>query len=628
MTAIPTRIVQGVVTRPDGTPWAGKTVTAKLNTVAFINDGTASPSLTTEIIREAYAVTNAAGLYVFKKLSVNASITQPTGTSYTLKVAGDNTILTIQVPAGDTDTPVWVFDCLVSDPTNPNNIVAGFPVPSGTAEVGDVPVVTQADPLEVEWGAGGGGGAVTSVDGHTGAVVLSGTYVPLDADPVVAGSGASATAAGQVAIGQGATASDTDAVAIGQAASATGPFSTAVGQESEADGHGSVGINGTALGYGTVAIGANSTAGTVAGAGTTYGVAVGASSTASGDSSVAVGLGATAAGTEAIAIGDGTSASADGSAAFGVDHTGGAASTSTQDEIKLGTALHTVNIPGAAQLAGNPVGGIDDTGTSSSKVWSSSKTAAVAALKADLVAGTVPRAQLPNITSVFTQSVSSQAAMLALTQPDADTSLQVIRTDVPGEVYWLNPGLSPATLGNWIAITDDATGAASAAQAFAIQRANHTGTQVMATISDAGNAATKNVGTTAGTVAAGDDSRIVNAAPKLTRSARTGNFTAALGEIEALDTSGGTFTATIPVASGGKGRIVLKWIAGALPPTLALSGADHFNTSTGGTSTAPVMQNESLQLESDGSSIWTLTADDAPASLLALTLVYARNTWS
>lgn len=159
MTAIPTRIVQGVVTRPDGTPWAGKTVTAKLNTIAFIDDGTASPSLTTEIIREAYAVTNAAGLYVFKKLSVNASITQPTGTSYTLKVAGDNTILTIQVPAGDADTAVWVFDCLVADPTNPNNIVAGFPVPSGTAEVGDVPVVTQADPLEVKWGAGGGGGS-------------------------------------------------------------------------------------------------------------------------------------------------------------------------------------------------------------------------------------------------------------------------------------------------------------------------------------------------------------------------------------------------------------------------------------------------------------------------------------
>ena len=57
----------------------------------------------------------------------------------------------------------------------------------------------------------------------------------------------------------------------------------------------------------------------------------------------------------------------------------------------------------------------------------------------------------------------------------------------------------------------DAAGAASTAQAYAIQRANHTGTQLLATISDAGNAASRNVGTTAGTVAAGDDARLTNA---------------------------------------------------------------------------------------------------------------------
>ncbi len=53
----------------------------------------------------------------------------------------------------------------------------------------------------------------------------------------------------------------------------------------------------------------------------------------------------------------------------------------------------------------------------------------------------------------------------------------------------------------------DAAGAAAAAQAFAIQRGNHSGTQLLATISDAGNAAGKNVGVITGTVAAGDDSR-------------------------------------------------------------------------------------------------------------------------
>lgn len=52
------------------------------------------------------------------------------------------------------------------------------------------------------------------------------------------------------------------------------------------------------------------------------------------------------------------------------------------------------------------------------------------------------------------------------------------------------------------------------ATAYAIQRSHHTGTQTMSTISDAGGAATKNVGTSAGTVAAGDDSRITGAVQK------------------------------------------------------------------------------------------------------------------
>lgn len=52
---------------------------------------------------------------------------------------------------------------------------------------------------------------------------------------------------------------------------------------------------------------------------------------------------------------------------------------------------------------------------------------------------------------------------------------------------------------------------ANSSDATLLSRANHTGSQPMSTISDAGNAATRNVGTTAGTVAAGDDSRLTNA---------------------------------------------------------------------------------------------------------------------
>lgn len=57
--------------------------------------------------------------------------------------------------------------------------------------------------------------------------------------------------------------------------------------------------------------------------------------------------------------------------------------------------------------------------------------------------------------------------------------------------------------GDRAAAAADAATKADAAKA----RSTHTGTQPMSTISDAGNAATRNVGTTAGTVAAGDDAR-------------------------------------------------------------------------------------------------------------------------
>lgn len=48
-------------------------------------------------------------------------------------------------------------------------------------------------------------------------------------------------------------------------------------------------------------------------------------------------------------------------------------------------------------------------------------------------------------------------------------------------------------------------------RAYSIQRSNHTGTQTLATISDAGNAAARNVGTGPGDVAAGDHTHLLDA---------------------------------------------------------------------------------------------------------------------
>lgn len=64
-------------------------------------------------------------------------------------------------------------------------------------------------------------------------------------------------------------------------------------------------------------------------------------------------------------------------------------------------------------------------------------------------------------------------------------------------------------------LTGVATGAtANSTDAQLRDRSTHTGTQLAATVSDLGSAATRNVGTTTGTVAAGDDARITQAAQK------------------------------------------------------------------------------------------------------------------
>jgi len=112
----------------------------------------------------------------------------------------------------------------------------------------------------------------------------------------------------------------------------------------------------------------------------------------------------------------------------------------------------------------------------------------------------------------------------------------------------------------------------------------------------------------------------------LTRQLKTANYTAVLGDLVACDTTGGTFTVTIPAASSGKGRVVVKWVAGAVAPTVQHSGSDHFNLTTGATSFSPTLLNQGYQLESDGSSIWTITADDLPLSVLDTRYLAATTT--
>ena len=98
--------------------------------------------------------------------------------------------------------------------------------------------------------------------------------------------------------------------------------------------------------------------------------------------------------------------------------------------------------------------------------------------------------------------------------PDADATTKG-KVQLAGDLS--GTAASPQIATGVIVNTDINASAAIALSKLAtdpLARANHTGTQTMSTISDAGNSATKNTGTTAGTVATGDDSRITGAAQK------------------------------------------------------------------------------------------------------------------
>jgi hypothetical protein len=119
------------------------------------------------------------------------------------------------------------------------------------------------------------------------------------------------------------------------------------------------GANGaTALGAQSVANGAY---GTAVGAGATAAglaaIGVGTACVSSSIGTVAIGYGSKASAVYATALGILSSATAPGSVAIGTDHSETGASTDVQDEIRLGTPLHTVKIPGALDVLGNIIGG-------------------------------------------------------------------------------------------------------------------------------------------------------------------------------------------------------------------------------------------------------------------------------
>lgn len=144
-----------------------------------------------------------------------------------------------------------------------------------------------------------------------------------------------------------------------------------------------------------------------------------------------------------------------------------------------------------------------------------------------------------------------------------------------------------------------------------------------ADLADSGSACPKSVGTTAGTVAAGDDSRIAGAAQKANNGndfASAGGTRANLNSVHSVvtsntsldatarlwpcDASGGAVTLTVPAGSGVPNYIwdVKKVDSSANTCTLAMTGSDALD---GNASTPIRFQNDDLTIQNrSGSSTW------------------------
>ena len=175
------------------------------------------------------------------------------------------------------------------------------------------------------------------------------------------GSNAQARGDFSIAVGNDSVASNSYSTAIGRAAVSTNNYSTALGDSAKAYAIGStsIGQNSLASGASSLAVGnaANATGtksiavgGVISSGASAIGIGPDDETYAFGDFSIAIGQSAKAITNSSVAIGHSASAPFPNSAALGPrDHLGNQTATTTTNQVRLGTALMTVSIPGQLQ---------------------------------------------------------------------------------------------------------------------------------------------------------------------------------------------------------------------------------------------------------------------------------------
>lgn len=190
-------------------------------------------------------------------------------------------------------------------------------------------------------------------------IALGALSTTLSTDAVAIGYNSTASGASSVSIGHDSTASFTRAVAIGNGSIASSNSSVAIGHTSSASAINSVALGDTAT------------------ANNSYTISIGPSSTASGNSSIVMGHNSSATATNSICIGDTADATAIGAivlgrlaSASGINSTaiglsastvafttstalGSGATSTSNNQIMIGTVTETVQMPNALNVIGN-----------------------------------------------------------------------------------------------------------------------------------------------------------------------------------------------------------------------------------------------------------------------------------